>query len=237
MATVRIVPDSTLIENAEFGVYFIWDVPVTRFTADDVTLSIGTKGALTGSAGVYRLEVTPPSSGTGNMTVTVAENAVTETNSVASQVIAYGQTRLVSSIFAPDINGTNLAYNANWVYAVADDSNFILRYTHAGVSAGQSDLLPSAFGTRPDAIAIFGDRFLLEYTEDTELGLYRTTNLVSATDLLAAADGLGSFSVESEVSFNVTQNTNISFQVEVDDIAVGVDKVFVLYSDADRQFN
>ena len=69
------VPDE-VVGAAAFTATFTFTEAVTGFTADDVTVENGTKGAFGGSGRDYTLEVT--SAGTGDVTVTVGANAATD---------------------------------------------------------------------------------------------------------------------------------------------------------------
>ncbi|MCY4174624.1 MAG: Ig-like domain-containing protein, partial [Cyanobacteria bacterium MAG CAR3_bin_5] len=69
------VPGS-ISSTAVFTVTFTFSEAVTGFATGDVTVTGGTKGALTGSGASYSLPVTP--TGNVNVVVTVAANAVTD---------------------------------------------------------------------------------------------------------------------------------------------------------------
>ena len=109
MATVTIISDRTHIENNDFAVYFIWDIAVTGFTENDITLSAGTKGTFSGNNGVYRLQITPPTTGSGSIIVTVANNAVSQTNPTATATITYGDISPQPSILPNLIDGVSIA--------------------------------------------------------------------------------------------------------------------------------
>ncbi len=70
------VPDKINVRTA-FTATFTFNEPVTGFAASDITVTGGTKGALTGSGATYTMPVTP-SGAAGDVTVRVAQNAVTD---------------------------------------------------------------------------------------------------------------------------------------------------------------
>ena len=73
---------------------------VTGMTRGDLTLDVGTLGAtLTRvSATVYRIPVTAPSSGSGSMTLTLAEDAVTPPNTAVSASVDYTETLVATAL-------------------------------------------------------------------------------------------------------------------------------------------
>ena len=73
--TVKITFDPTSLGNGEeTTATFQWSKSVSDFLIDDITLSEGTKGTFTGDDGdtTYTLDITSPSSGSGEIMVTVA---------------------------------------------------------------------------------------------------------------------------------------------------------------------
>ena len=70
------VPDKINVRTA-FTATFTFNEPVTGFAASDITVTGGTKGALTGSGATYTMPVTP-SGAAGDVTVRVAQDAVTD---------------------------------------------------------------------------------------------------------------------------------------------------------------
>ena len=174
MATVNIIPSTTYIENNEVGIYFVWDEAVTGFATTDITVSDGTKGDFTGSNGVYRLDYTPPVA-QGDITITVAANAVTETNTETTFTLTYGQSRSTASLLPNDIDGSAIAYTAQWIYTLGlqpIQPNLLRtyaelrRYTHTGVEAGVSNRIQLSPYIRDEprlqSLAIFNDRFVVD---------------------------------------------------------------------------
>ena len=104
-AVLNITADPiSVVSGGISTVTFTFDQDVTVFTTADITVSDGAKGALeTVSARVYRLPVTAPSSGSGDITVSVAEDVVTEGNNADSIVIAYAVPPVDPPVDPPDM--------------------------------------------------------------------------------------------------------------------------------------
>ena len=83
------VSPATVESGGVATVTFTFDKEVTDFTAADVTVSAGTKGALSGSGLSYTMSVTAPSSGSGTITVSVGEDVVTPGNNADSVSFVY----------------------------------------------------------------------------------------------------------------------------------------------------
>ena len=98
------VPDKINVRTA-FTATFTFNEPVTGFAADDITVTGGTAGALTGSGATYTMPVTP-SGAAGDVTVRVAQDAVTDGSSNTGPASAVSETAVWDNT-APtlDING------------------------------------------------------------------------------------------------------------------------------------
>ena len=83
------VSPATVESGGVATVTFTFDKEVTDFTAADVTVSAGTKGALSGSGLSYTMPVTAPLSGSGTITVSVGEDVVTPGNNADSVSFVY----------------------------------------------------------------------------------------------------------------------------------------------------
>lgn len=70
---------------------FTFDQSVTGFTADDVTVTNGTKGAFSGSEGTYTLAVTPTAGFEGNVLVSVEQGAALNSGSAQSTAASSSQ--------------------------------------------------------------------------------------------------------------------------------------------------
>lgn len=74
-----VVTDGTSgVTNAPVTYTFTFSEPVTGFTADDVTVTHGSKGAFSGSGAVYTLVVTPDQGAEGSLAVAVAAGAAND---------------------------------------------------------------------------------------------------------------------------------------------------------------
>ena len=91
LPTVTITASDDPVENGEETTFtFQWSESVSGFNTADVTISAGTKGTFTAvDADTYTLVVTAPSSGTGQIEATVAEDAVTLGNAETSHSVDY----------------------------------------------------------------------------------------------------------------------------------------------------
>ena len=91
LPTVTLSASTDPVENGEdTTITFQWSESVSGFVTGDVTLSTGTKGTFTAvDADTYTLVVTAPSSGTGEIDITVAANAVTLGNAETELTIDY----------------------------------------------------------------------------------------------------------------------------------------------------
>ena len=230
MARVSIVPSTTLIANTRISIYFIWDENVTGFTSSDITVSSGTKGSLTGSNSTYKLDYDPPNTGSGNVTITIRSNAVTEGNTTTTGQIAYGRSVTQPNLLSNNVIGVSIAQSANWIYTlglqpdspgVTQRHSALRRYTKnsnlSGVSTPQQ--LTSYFTDAPhiQSIAILNNRFLFDDIRPNarnplqlNYGLIRTTETVSDTDAIPPPPdprgGLGDFTLESSLTANVVLN-------------------------------
>ena len=108
---------------------------ITGFAAGDITVTDGTRGALTGSGRNYVLTVTAGSAGT--MTIAIAENVVTPKNAAARQEFT--------------INPLDLSFGSatisDRVYVVGDRDSFTLPEATGGVGAKTYSVsrLPTGF--------------------------------------------------------------------------------------------
>ena len=84
---------------ASTTVKIVFTENVTGFTADDITVTNGTKGTLTGSGSVYYLTVTDIVAG-ANLTISIADNSYTSTNNVPGFGYTVTRTRDISNCVA-----------------------------------------------------------------------------------------------------------------------------------------
>ena len=115
-AVLNITTDQTSVENSEVAnVTFTFDSAVTGFTAGDVVVTFGaTKGALTNEGNnVYTMPVTAPSTGSGTIVVSVAEDRVSPGNNTDNVSFTY-TTPVVALSFGSTIS------NQAWTVGTAE---------------------------------------------------------------------------------------------------------------------
>ncbi|MFM2205901.1 MAG: hypothetical protein RLZZ560_1296, partial [Cyanobacteriota bacterium] len=81
--------------NGAITFTFTFSEAVSDFTAEDIDLSAGSKGAFSGAGSVYTLEVIPPSNTTGSISVAVPAGAAVD---------AAGNGNLASAIFSQNVD-------------------------------------------------------------------------------------------------------------------------------------
>ena len=231
MAIVRIAGDRSLLPNGSpVGVYFYWDEDVTGFTASDITLSVGVKGELVGSNSVYRLTITAPDTGNGSLTVTVAEDAVDQTNAETAMQLPYGNPRSLSPVIsAGQVNGYSLVHSdADYIYTAGDTPtprqllgltpvNFYAYDESGNQQSTQSlDLYTGGLG-----LDIFQNRFLIDHFDSnrTDLKLYSST--------AAPSSNLSGLQLSTNAVFDVVSDN----QHQILDTAVGPNRVWALHVD------
>ena len=78
------ISDSTVgTASGDVSFSFSFSEEVTGFTVDDISVSGGTKGTLSGSGSSYSLTVSPTSETTGTITVDVAAGAANSSTPVS----------------------------------------------------------------------------------------------------------------------------------------------------------
>ena len=91
-AVLQITVNPASVETSGVAtVTFTFDKTVTGFSAADITISAGAKGALSGSGASYTMPITAPSSGSGTVTVSVAADAVSPGNNADSISFTYAE--------------------------------------------------------------------------------------------------------------------------------------------------
>ena len=97
-AVLQITVNPASVETSGVAtVTFTFDKTVTGFSAADITISAGAKGALSGSGASYTMPITAPSSGSGTVTVSVAADAVSPGNNADSISFTYAAPAVVLS--------------------------------------------------------------------------------------------------------------------------------------------
>ncbi|MCX5948947.1 MAG: Ig-like domain-containing protein [Cyanobacteria bacterium] len=111
---------------------FTFSEAVSGFTAADITVGNGAKGAFTAvSSSIYTLDVTPPAASTGNVTIDVAANAATDAagngNTAPAQYTQAFNTVAPTITISDDNSGTakigqDVTFTFNFSEAVSDFS-------------------------------------------------------------------------------------------------------------------
>ena len=114
----RITPTITfsntdLIPNQQTLATITFPQDVSSLTRADLTLDVGTLGATltTVSRTVYRIPVTAPSSGSGTMTLSIAEDAVTPPNTAVSASVNYAEPLVATTLEI--VSGNNQSAQVN----------------------------------------------------------------------------------------------------------------------------
>ena len=92
--------NTDLVPNQQTLATITFPQAVSGLTRADLTLDVGTLGATltTVSRTVYRIPVTAPSSGSGTMTLTLAEDATTPPNTAVSESVNYTETLVATAL-------------------------------------------------------------------------------------------------------------------------------------------
>jgi hypothetical protein len=123
--TVSISDDTTGTATGDVTYTFTFSEAVTGFTADDITVSGGSKGTFTAVSGtVYTLVVTPSAGSTSDITVDVAADIATDaagnTNTAATQ-----STQAVDTV-VPTVSSVSVP--SNGTYKASDSLDFTVNY-------------------------------------------------------------------------------------------------------------
>ncbi|WP_229599853.1 Ig-like domain-containing protein [Vibrio navarrensis] len=126
--TVAITDDTAGTATGEVLYTFTFSEIVTGFTADDITVSGGSKGTFTVVSGtVYTLVVTPTTNSTSNLTVDVAANVATDTagnpNSAATQSVQAVDTALPSIDISSDKTALKVGETATLTFTLSESSS------------------------------------------------------------------------------------------------------------------
>ena len=108
-ATPSITYNPTSVRNGRVTTATIqWDMNVTGFAIGDLSVNVGALSNFTAvDADTYTVDITAPTTGSGNITLTIAEDAVDETNSEATATVAYSALPTVTIAFNPLSVGLN----------------------------------------------------------------------------------------------------------------------------------
>ena len=127
-------------QTGQFTLSGTWSTPVSNFSSGDIAITPSgasssgfTYDALTG---IFSLQITPPTTGSGNIVATIAANLVTPANTEQSQSIPYAQTTAPPPPTTPtvawttpsNIQYTSFSVSGVWSQTVTgfDSSNLVV---------------------------------------------------------------------------------------------------------------
>lgn len=187
--SLRITDAAPSIVTGAVEFTFTFSEPVIGFTADAITVSNGSKGALSGSGTTYTLMVTPQGNATGTVKVTVANDAVQDLagnrSNAASAEKAY-DTRIAVDLL--DIANGDGGFVING-QAAGDQSGTSVSFAGDVNGDGLADLLVGAPFSDPAVGKDAGRSYLVFGKGDR-----------SAVDLSAIADGNGGFVIPGQAA-------------------------------------
>ena len=111
---------------------------VTGFTRADVSVNVGTLGPLSGSGDTYTVQITAPSTGSGNIELTLREDAINEFNAESTATIAYVPLPIATIIFpVPAVTpGADVVVEINWNEIVNGFTDADITVTGTGSTKG-----------------------------------------------------------------------------------------------------
>ena len=114
-------PTTTAISGVPIVFSIASNIGVNGLTDADITVVGGNAESIQGSGSAYTVRVTPPSTGSGTITLTIAENAVDELNNETSLSINYSPAVVPEAVMSVSITETSA--NAGDVVVVNVSSN------------------------------------------------------------------------------------------------------------------
>ena len=125
LPTVAVTFDPTTVRNGRTTeAKIVWSESVTGFEVGDLSVDIGSLSNFSGSGDTYTVDVEAPASGTGNIALTIAADAVGVGNAVATASVAYQPLPTVAITFDPASvrNGRVTEAEIVWSETVTDFS-------------------------------------------------------------------------------------------------------------------
>ena len=102
LPTVRITFDPPSVRGSRVtSATLAFSENVTGLDIADVSVNVGTLGPLSGSGDTYTVDITAPATGSGNIELTLREDAVNEFNAETSQSVAYSPLPTATITFDP----------------------------------------------------------------------------------------------------------------------------------------
>ena len=185
--TVAITDDRAGVTNGAITYTFTFAESVTGFSADDVAVVNGTKGAFAGSGGVYTLVVTPAAGFEGDVTVNVAASA-------ASDAAGNASAAATQSVQTVDTKAPTVAITDNRVGVANAAVTYTFTFSES-VTGFSADDVAVVNGTK-GAFAGSGSVYTLVVTPTADFEGDVTVNVAAS----AASDATGNASTAATQS-------------------------------------
>ena len=180
----NVVPTLTISDNQSgtatgaITYSFSFSEAVTGFTADDITVTNGTKGTLSGSGDSYTLTVTPDSGLEGNVTVAVD-------SAVATDSVGNSNSAATTSVQAVDNVAPSVTISDNQSGTATGNILYTFTFSETVIDFSASDINVTN-GTK-GTLSGSGDSYTLTVTPDSGL----EGNVTVAVDSAVATDTAG----------------------------------------------
>ena len=172
LPTVTVVFDPTNFRNGQTSEATItWSESVSGFGLSDLSVDVGSVSNFSGSGTTYTADITAPSSGSGDVTLTIATDAVVVGNAEATAAIAYTAAPTVT------ISSDDSDIRVNEEFTVT----FEWSETVTGFATGVVTVTGATKGTFS---ATDGDTYTLGLTADSSAG-----DIVVTVDADAVSEG------------------------------------------------
>lgn len=173
------------IKTGPFAIRIIWSQSITRFGSSDISVSAGTIGNLKGvrdtNNTTFSATVTPPSSGSGTITITIRANGVVPTNTEQSVTYEYDNRSIATFSILTGTQRDTFTLSGSWDRNVSgfEESDVTLSTgTIANFSPGRNfsfDIIPPAESSGSILVTIPADRVSPGNAEASITILYDTT--------------------------------------------------------------
>ena len=201
-------------QTGEFSITGKWNQNVgTTFTSSDISLSTGTFDSFTytSSTRTFSFDVTPPSTGSGTIAISIAANSVTPANTLQSVCVQYSS--IASASFAaPNQNQSNgtITYRITWTNATS--------YTAFGASDITDDItITGTTGTilprQTSTLARIGTTNVFNYVVYPETGEQGTINVSLAANTLKSNLAVTTPTTNYDLRSTLSNHPSATFEV------------------------
>ena len=224
--------NSDLIPNQQTLATITFPEAVTGMERSDLSLDVGTLGAslIAVSTTVYRIPVTAPSSGSGRMTLTLAEDAVTPPNTAVSASIDYAEPPVATMLEI--VSGDNQSATVSTALAndlvvrVLDQNNnafsgSTVTFTTTGGTLSETSVVTGADGQASTSLtlpAIEGDYTVTASVSGLTDVSFTATAIISS--IVIAAIGEQFITIDTDYSLDISI-TGDPMEVTVDGLLEG----------------